>query len=305
MVGRILELSREGLTVHKSRGFLSIREGKNEIGNVELDDLDAVLVSAQGLMWSNSALAHLAAQNVPIMILGSNFAPVAVVLPLDGHHEQSYRIRSQAAASKPLRKQIWARLVRHKIAAQAALLEDNGYASERVHRLSFSVRSGDPDNREGQAAQVYWPLLFGKNFRRNRDSSGVNAMLNYGYAVLRSATARAVVSSGLHPSLSVEHRSGGDALALADDLMEPFRPSVDRVVHKLYLDGITTVPEARRDIVGVLAEQFKTEKGLSSLNQVLLRLAQSLSYSFNAGKAELMFPRSLLPVEDSHDRKAR
>ena len=204
MVGQILELSREGLAVHKSRGFLSIREGKNEIGNAELDYLDAVLVSAQGLMWSNSALAQLAAQNVPVMLLGSNFAPVGVVLPLDGHHKQSYRIRSQAAAPKPLRKQIWARLVRHKIAAQAALLEDTGYASERVQRLSFAVRSGDPDNREGQAAQVYWPSLFGKNFQRNRDLSGINSMLNYGYAVLRSATARAVVSSGLHPSLSVE-----------------------------------------------------------------------------------------------------
>ena len=102
MVGRILELSRDGLTVHKSRGFLSVREGKIEIGNAELDDLDAVLVSAQGLMWSNSALAQLAAHNIPVMILGSNFAPVGVVLPLDGHHEQSYRIRSQATASKPL-----------------------------------------------------------------------------------------------------------------------------------------------------------------------------------------------------------
>ena len=83
--------------------------------------------------------------------------------------------------------------------------------------------------------------------------------------------------------------------------MEPFRPSVDRLVHKLYLEGITTVPEARRELVRVLAEQFRTEKGLSSLSQVLVRLAQSLSNSFDTGKAELVFPRSLLPVEDAHD----
>ena len=102
----------------------------------------------------------------------------------------------------------------------------------------------------------------------------------------------------------MEHRSGGDALALVDDLMEPFRPSVDRVVHKLYLEGITTVPEARRDLVGALTEQFRTEKGLSCHSQVLVRLVQSLANSFNAGKAELIFPRTPLPVEDCHDGKA-
>ena len=102
----------------------------------------------------------------------------------------------------------------------------------------------------------------------------------------------------------MEHRSGGDALALADDLMEPFRPSVDRVLHKLYLEGITTVPEALRELVGVLAEQFRTEKVLSCLSQVLVRLAQSLANNFNAVKAELIFPRTPLPVEDSYDSKA-
>lgn len=90
MVGRILELSRDRLAVHKARGFLSVREDGCEIGKAELDDLDAVLVSAQGVTWSNTALAHLALQNVPVMILGPNFAPVAVVLPLAGHGQQGY-----------------------------------------------------------------------------------------------------------------------------------------------------------------------------------------------------------------------
>jgi len=297
MVGRILELSRDGLAVHKARGFLSVHKGNREIGKAELDDLDAVLVSAQGLMWSNTALAQLAAQNVPVMILGPNYAPAAVVLPLSGHGAQGYRMAIQAAAAKPLRKQIWSRLVRHKIAAQAALLDEIGCASERVKRLSYAVRSGDPDNREGQAAQAYWPLLFGKAFRRDRDMEGANAMLNYGYAVLRAATARAVVSSGLHPSLSVHHKSGGDALVLADDLMEPFRPTVDKVVHALLKQGITTVADARSDLVNVLSARFETEQGDSPLSQVLVRLAQSLARSFEIGKADLMFPSRLLPAE--------
>ena len=221
MVGRILELARDNLAVHKSRGFLSVRHDGAEIGKAELDDIDAVLVSAQGLMWSNTALAQLAMQNVPVMILGPNFAPTAVVLPLTGHGEQGYRMAHQASAPLPLKKQIWAQLVRHKIAAQAAALDRLGIQSERVTRLSYAVRSGDPDNREGQAAQAYWPLMMGKTFKRDRQVEGANALLNYGYAVLRSATARAIVSTGLHPSLSVHHKSGGDPLSLADDLMEP------------------------------------------------------------------------------------
>ena len=301
MVGRILELSRNQLAVHKSRGFLSVREAGVEIGKAELDDLDAILVSAQGLMWSNTALAHLAAENVPVMILGPNFAPVSIVLPLCGHHEQGYRMAHQAAASRPLHKQIWARLVRHKIAAQAALLDEIGISSERIKRLGYAVRSGDPGNCEGQAAQAYWPLLFGKSFRRDRDMDGANAMLNYGYAVLRAATARAIVSSGLHPSLSVHHKSGGDPLALADDMMEPFRPAVDRAVYLLLEQGITTVPDARTSHVDVLSEQFETRHGVSPLSQVLVRLAQSLARSFETGKPDLVFPLALLPSEEAQD----
>lgn len=301
MVGRILELSRDCLAVHKSRGFLSVRENGEEIGKAEIDDLDAVLVSAQGLTWSNTALSQLAAQNVPVMILGPNFAPNAVVLPLTGNGGQGYRMRNQAAASLPLRKQIWARLVRHKIAAQAALLEDIGCTSERIKRLSYTVRSGDPDNREAQAAQAYWPLLFGKSFRRDRNMDGANAMLNYGYAVLRAATTRAIVSAGLHPSLSVHHKSGGDPLALADDIMEPFRPTIDGVVYRLAEQGVTTVPEARTALVGALSVPFKTEQGASPLSLVLVRLAQSLVRSFEEKNPMLSFPCSLLPIEVPSD----
>lgn len=301
MVGRILELARDNLAVHKSRGFLSVRQEGAEIGTAELDDIDAVLVSGQGLTWSNSALANLAAQNVPVTILGPNYAPVAVVMPLNGHGEQAYRMADQAAAPKPLRKQVWARLVRHKIAAQAAVLDRLGLPSERLHRLMVAVRSGDPDNREAQAAQAYWPLLLGKSFRRDAGAEGANALLNYGYAVLRSATARAIVSAGLHPSLSVHHRSGGDALALADDLMEPFRPTIDLAVHALIRDGIDRVEDGRAALVDTLSAPFPTDQGSSPLAQVLLRLAQSLASSFADSKVRLAFPRQPIPEDIDAD----
>lgn len=248
-------------------------------------------------MWSNTALAELAARQVPVMVIGASFTPVAVVLPLDGHHGQAHRFRAQADAPLPLRKQAWAALVRNKIAAQAAVLEHIGHPSERLQRLVVSVRSGDPDNREAQAAQAYWPLLMGADFRRDRDSAGANALLNYGYAVLRAATARAVVAAGLHPSLSVHHRSEGDALALADDLMEPFRPTIDLTVWRLVRSGAESVADARADLVTCLSADFPTANGASPLTQVLLRLAQSLAQSFLDRKLRLALPSRPIPLE--------
>ena len=231
------------------------------------------------------------------MVLGPAFTPVAVVLPLSGHHAQAERFRAQAEATLPFRKQAWASMVRHKIAAQAETLDRVGQPSQRLRRLLTVVRSGDPDNREAQAAQAYWPLLMGRDFRRDRGTDGVNALLNYGYAVLRAATARAIVSAGLHPSLSVHHRSGGDALALADDLMEPFRPTVDLIVHRLMVEGLTSVEDAREGLVACLSADFPTRNGTTPLSQVLVRLAQSLARSFLDRKLKLDFPSRPLPDE--------
>lgn len=296
MVGRILELTKPGLSVHKRRGFLAVDTSAGEAGRLAFDDIEAVLVASPGLVWSNTALAELAARQVPVMVLGQDFTPVAVMLPLNGHFQQAHRIRAQADTPLPFRKQAWATLVRHKITAQAEALERVNEPSERLRRLATAVRSGDPDNREAQAAQAYWPLMMGAAFRRDRDTLGANALLNYGYAVLRAATGRAIVASGLHPSLSVHHRSGGDALALADDLMEPFRPTIDLIVRSLCAEGITEIAEARGALVASLATDFPTSQGVSPLSQVLLRLAQSLAQSCETGKLRLVFPDRPIPI---------
>jgi CRISP-associated protein Cas1 len=296
MVGRILELTKPGLSVHKRRGFLTVDTSDGEVGRIAFDDIEAVLVASPGLVWSNTALAELANRQVPVIVLGDDFNPVAVMLPLNGHFQQAHRIRAQADASLPFRKQAWATLVRQKITAQAEALERVNAPSEHLRRLAAAVRSGDPDNREAQAAQAYWPLMMDKAFRRDRSAAGANALLNYGYAVLRAATARAIVSAGLHPSLSVHHRSGGDALALADDLMEPFRPTIDLIVRQLCWQGITEVAEARGSLVASLAADFPTSQGASPLSQVLVRLAQSFAQSCENGKLHIVFPDRPIPM---------
>lgn len=304
MVGRILELTRNGLAVHKRRGFIAIEEKGQELGRLAIEDIEAVLASSPGLTWSSTALAELSEHQVPVMFLGQNFAPVAVVLPLNGHHAQAERFRAQADASLPFRKQAWATLVRHKIAAQARVLDRLGLPSERLNRLTATVRSGDPDNREAQAAQAYWPLLMGKGFRRDRENPGTNALLNYGYAILRAATARAIVSAGLHPSLSLHHSSGGDGLALADDLMEPFRPTIDLVVHDLISQGVEKVEDGRDALIGCLSADFPTKNGATPLSHVLIRFSQSLAQSFLDRRLKLSFPSQPIPLEASDEDRA-
>ena len=157
--------------------------------------------------------------------------------------------------------------------------------------MAARVRSGDPGNLEAQAAQRYLPLLFGAGFRRDREAAGANALLNYGYTVLRAATARAIVGAGLHPSLSLHHRSKGDALRLADDLMEPFRPTVDLTAKTLLLDGVDELDtQAKRRLALILHADFATDEGVTPLSTVLSRLAGSLAQVFLGERKSPILP---------------
>ena len=159
------------------------------------------------------------------------------------------------------------------------------------------VRSGDPDNFEAQAAQKYLPAMFGQGFTRDREAEGVNACLNYGYTVLRAATARAVIAGGLHPSLGLHHKSKGDALRLADDLMEPFRPAVDLVVHELKSQGTLSLdPVQKRRLAAVLHADYATDEGVTTLSNALTRLSQSLAQIYLRQRLRLLLPRSPIPL---------
>ena len=159
------------------------------------------------------------------------------------------------------------------------------------------MKSGDPENVEAQAARRYWPLLFGREFRRERFGPMPNPFLNYGYTVLRAAVARAVVAAGLHPSLGVHHHNRGDALCLVDDLMEPFRPVVDSTVFRLVSHGHDDLTaEAKGALAGFLTMDMATERGTTPLQTCVERAAQSLAQSFESGKPALVFPLRPLPA---------
>lgn len=297
MSGRVIDISSNGLSLSLKRGFLRVMSSNEKISDVPLGDIDTVIVSASGAVISTNLMAALADQGSTIVVSGKNFTPSVMIVNCDGNHAQGRKMRAQADASRPTRKRLWAEIVRAKILAQANALDSINQPAERLKKLAAEVKSGDTTNREAIAAQVYWPRLFSSEFRRNREQPGVNAMLNYGYAVLRSAAARAIVGAGLHPSLSLHHVSNASAFCLADDLMEPFRPAVDLLVLELNLAGSSMEDvETRARLAAVLQADFVTKNGHSPLSVVLVRLAQSLSAVFEGGKSNLVFPKSKLPI---------
>lgn len=296
---RIVDIATDGRHLSAYRGFLLVSEERQEVGRIPLDDVAAVIVHAHGVTWSTSLVVALAERGALMVMCGANHAPVAVCLPLDGHHGQNARMRAQWDAGKPLAKQLWREVVVAKIRWQGAVLEAQGIDAGAFDMLARRVRSGDPDNVEAQAARRYWPLLMGEDFRRDRAAGGVNGLLNYGYTVLRSLIARSVVAAGLHPSVGIHHANRGNAFALADDLIEPFRPLVDALTLQLAARGCLEVtPDAKCAFAGLIAFDLAGEMGTTTVSVAAVKLAQSVARCFEAGRSsELVLPRPPLPVE--------
>ena len=278
MLGRIVEIAQDGRHVAVERGSLVVTEHGAEVGRVPLDDIAAVIANAHGLTYSNNLLVALAERNAAFVVCGANHMVAAILWPVDAHYQQSARIDAQLAASKPLNKRLWQQVVRAKLAQQAAVLEALGESSVLLTALIPKVKSGDPENIEAQGARRYWTRAFGEDFRRDRKADGVNALLNYGYTVLRAATARAIFANGLHPAIGLNHSSAGNAMRLVDDLMEPFRPIVDAKVYALTKRGLHEVnPESKRALAKVCYVDLASSAGATPIQSCLYLLAGSLA----------------------------
>lgn len=296
---RIVDIATDGQHLSIHRGFLIVEREREEVGRVALDDIHAVIVHAHGATWSANLVAGLAERGAPIVFCGSNHSPIAVTLPLEGHHAQNARMQAQLAASKPLVKQLWRRIVSAKIEMQGSLLAARGIAgAEAFPFMARRVSSGDKENLEAQAARRYWPMLMGPDFRRDRDAAGVNALLNYGYAIMRATCARAVVAAGLHPTIGIQHSNRGNAFALADDLVEPFRPLVDALARNMASEGIEALdPPAKRRFARLIAFDLRIAGEASPVSVAAARLAQSLARAFETGRADLALFEPPTPIE--------
>ena len=200
-----------------------------------IEDIGVVILDNKQITITTGAIDALLENNCAIITCDSKSMPVGMMLPLDGNTLQSERFRKQIDASIPLKKQLWQQTIQAKILNQASVLfECKGEEIKCMQVWANSVKSGDSENIEARAAAYYWKSLFAEvdGFTRERD--GVSPLLNYGYAILRAIVSRALVSSGLLPTLGIHHHNRYNAYCLADDIMEPYRPYVDRLVYTIY-----------------------------------------------------------------------
>lgn len=275
-----------------------VKDSGREIGRVPLDDIAVLVGTAHGLTYSNNLLLALLERDCAVVLCGRNFSPAAILWPVDGHHVQAQRMRAQAEMSDAFRSRLWQAIVRAKIRTQGAVLEALGESAGAFGELARRVKTGDPENVEAQAARRYWPLLFGPEFRRDHDDPGINGLLNYGYAILRGGTARAVASAGLHPTLGLKHSNRSNPMCLVDDLMEPFRPLVDILVHRMVLAGRVEVDrDSKRELAGILVRDMRTETGVTPLATCLFRMAFSLTQMLSGERKVLELPLLPLPLD--------
>lgn len=293
MIERVVEVEGSGRHLSRSRGFMVVSSGGSELGRIPLDDIAVVLVHGHGNTYSNNLLVSISERAIPLIVCDQKHFPVGWFLPIEANHLQAGRLRLQMASSRPLQKQVWRSLVKGKIVMQESLLALRGRPDPVLRRMARTVRSGDSENLEAQAARRYWRILFGADFRRDRNLPGENALLNYGYTILRSCVARSVLKSGLNPSLGFYHRRGTNAFALVDDIMEPLRPVVDRFVRQMVDQGVAEVSsEAKRKLASVLIFDIETAHGRSPVARCADRLAYSVVASLEQKKALLDLPLS-------------
>lgn len=294
---RILDFAMEPARLSLSLERLVVqREGEPDV-TVPLGDAAVVVVSSPRITCTGAVLAALMCHGGSMVVCDETHMPVGMMLPLGVNNEQTKRALAQVAAARPTGKQLWRQIVRMKILAQAHTLRLHRGHDGGLTALAGRVRSGDPSNLEGQAAQRYWPLLFDDGaFRRRRDAPDQNRLLNYGYSVLRAAVGRAICAAGLHPSVGVHHRGRNNAWALADDLMEPYRPLVDDEVACIvgeFGGGVALGVDEKRRLIGVLHARLLHKEESRTVMDWIGRTAASLAQRYLGDTDELVYPEGL------------
>lgn len=255
------------LSLKNQQLVYAFKDTPDEKLTVPIEDVGVVLLENQQTNITLPLLNALAESEVQVVICNNKGMPSAMIQSMDSNNLQGETLRNQISCGEVLKKQLWKQVVEAKIKNQASLLNNIGEEGNILKPFYSNVRSGDVDNREGIAARIYFQHLFGDCFVRNRDEMGINALLNYGYSILRAATCRAIVSSGLLPAIGIHHHNRSNAYPLADDLMEPFRPFVDGVVYDLVTRGqMELTKEVKGELISVLYADTKYEKIIRPLS---------------------------------------
>lgn len=241
------------LRLKDNQMIVSTKECHDVYKSIPIEDIGIVVLEHLQSTITLPLLNALSENNVAVVLCNGNYMPSAMLMNLDSNKIQAENYRAQIEADEPLKKNLWQQIVKAKIRNQAGLLNKLGKDGDKLRPYYCNVKSGDADNREGVAAKVYWRELFGEHFVREREGAPPNNLLNYGYSILRAATARSLMGSGLFPAFGIFHRNRYNAFPLADDVMEVYRPYVDEVVYSLYNAGsIQLNKETKMKLLNVL-----------------------------------------------------
>lgn len=308
MLKKIVEFATPGTRLSVALKQLVIERPDHPKATLPIEDLGVVIVDDARANYTQAVFIELLEAGATVMVTGRDHLPVGMMLPLDAHHVQTERHRAQVEAGEPLKKRLWQALVSAKIAIQGEVLNHFSGADGGLGPMSKRVKSGDTDNLEAQAAQRYWPLLFGKEFRRDREANDPNALLNYGYAVVRAAAARAVVASGLIASLGVFHKNRSNPFCLADDLFEPYRPYVDwrvkLLVNEKGADALSLEDrETRASLLSIFNETIKVGGRRMPLLIGVQMSAASLARALTGGERMLSLPAGMPCEPDLLDQE--
>jgi len=263
---------------------------------IPIEDIGMIILDNKRLTITQGVLEELLANNCALITCDSTRMPVGLMLPLDGNSVQTERYRDQIEASLPLKKQLWQQTVQSKIRNQAFVLSKrNDAVVKNMEVWANQVRSGDPDNLEARSAVYYWANLFPEieGFYRERDGIAPNNLLNYGYAILRSVVARALVSTGLLPSIGIFHKSKYNAYCLADDIMEPYRPYVDNLVCEIIADGediATLSKEVKARLLNIPVLDVTIEGNRRPLMNAVTQTTASLYNCFSGRLRKIKYP---------------
>jgi len=300
MIKRTIEISQQPAHLTVKLDQLVIQPHDEDTGraaSIPCEDLGVVLVDHPQTTYSHAALAQIVEHEAVLIVCGRDHLPAGILLPLSDHTQVVWRLHDQLSASKPLHKQLWRQIVQSKIRAQALNLTQDLPECGRLLAMVREVRSDDAGNMEAQAARLYWSSWLPPEikFRRDPDGAPPNHMLNYGYAVVRAAIARALVAAGLLPVLGIHHCNRSNAFCLADDLLEPLRPIVDRRVRELFLmHGRQELNQATKaGLLEVLTQEVRTAEQTGPLLVALQRMVASLvrCYDGSATPPALIIPR--------------
>lgn len=262
-------------------------------GKIPVEDLGLVMLDHFRITVSHQLIQKMMDHNVVVISCDEQHMPKGQMLPIFGHTEHSERVKNQLEASEPLKKQLWKQTVECKITNQIAVLEKLGNYSEPMHEYLNNVKSGDVTNMEGIAAQHYWKYLIHPDFLRGRYGDSPNHLFNFGYIVLRSIVARAIVETGLLPVLGIFHKNKYNPYCLADDLMEPYRPYVDLMV----MNWLKTHPDAEeltKELKAYLISIATKDTNIDRLNRPLMvavkTTVSSLYKCYTGEKRIISFP---------------